>query len=352
MNKIFLGIGLVVTFTSIIFILIFLKKINTASFRFFEFSDASLSKQHLFKLAIFGPFFLAIIFCFPLWIDSRITINFSSGGYEKFLSLFKLPLGIWSLSIPLVAIVAHIHRTIQTASQIEATKKKNLIDGFFSHHKFFTEAVSKLPSHSINYNDLLYTKKIESPFSLYHTIFPTSSLVLGFNPEGLDKYVNILTTILQNLSDRIKNIHKKQDNHHERLVLLSDISEQIKTIDSLLHIPTLRKEENYLYMGEINDSLYSICIPHPNESTLKEDLEATLDLLKRVLELSNIELTIEDPLYFYAYSKHNRNFYFEDFFSEMAKMKRPTGVGIATEYKKGSETYTLYRQYLSSIGKY
>lgn len=105
-------------------------------------------------------------------------------------------------------------------------------------------------------------------------------------------------------------------------------------------------------MGEINDSLYSICIPHPNESTLKEDLEATLDLLKRVLELSNIELTIEDPLYFYAYSKHNRNFYFEDFFSEMAKMKRPTGVGIATEYKKGSETYTLYRQYLSSIGKY
>lgn len=131
MNNIFIVIGLTVALTSMILILICLKRFNTLFFRFFEFSDASLSKQHLFKLAILGPFFLAIIFCFPLWIDCSITINFSSGGYEKFLSLFKLPLGIWSLSIPLVAIVAHIHRTIQTASQIEATKKKNLIDGFF-----------------------------------------------------------------------------------------------------------------------------------------------------------------------------------------------------------------------------
>lgn len=338
----------IILITLSVIIVIFLKSTNRIIFSLFEFTDESLSKQSLFKLSLAGPFFLALLLCFPLWFNPDITLNPSAGGYENFLKLFKLPIGIWSLSIPLVAIVAHIHRTIQTASQIETTKKKNLSDSFFAHHKFITEAVVKLPSYEIDYSDVKYSKKIESPFSLYRTIFPTSSFELGFSPKGLKEYIYELEITLNNLSARIEEFRKHKTNTHEKIILLSDIAEGIKSIDGKLHIPTFRKEINYLYMVSTDNIIYTICISQPSEKTLKNDLKATLDTLRKLLELMNLQIDINDSLYFYAYSESKTQYLFEDIFMQMITYKMFPGVGIHTDYKKESEVYTRYLGYIAA----
>lgn len=88
-----------------------------------------LSKQWPFWISIFSPLIISILLSIPLWIDT--TLDISANGYNKFLSIYRLPIGVLSLSIPLVAIVAHIHRTIQTAEQLNAARKKNIADSFF-----------------------------------------------------------------------------------------------------------------------------------------------------------------------------------------------------------------------------
>ena len=75
-------------------------------------SDESLSKQPLFWLVLLGPLALALLLCLPLWFNADVRLRFTPAGYDDFLNTFKLPIGVWSLSIPLVAIVAHMHRTL------------------------------------------------------------------------------------------------------------------------------------------------------------------------------------------------------------------------------------------------
>lgn len=91
-------------------------------FKFLQLNERKLSEQWMFWLSISIPLALSITLSIPLWLQTKI--NISPEGYDNFLRIFKLPIGVLSLSIPLVAIVAHIHRTIQTAEQIQTTRRK------------------------------------------------------------------------------------------------------------------------------------------------------------------------------------------------------------------------------------
>lgn len=92
--------------------------------KFLEFSDGSLTQQWPFRLALGIPVFCALILCFPLWFNPSITFNLTPEGYSNFLELFKFPIGVLSLSIPLVAIVAHIQEQYKPLVRSKRQKEK------------------------------------------------------------------------------------------------------------------------------------------------------------------------------------------------------------------------------------
>lgn len=93
-------------------------------FSWFKLDHRPLSSQRLFKLVIGLPVVLFFFFGIFSWVGSNF--RFDSTGFNNFISISKLPLGLLAMAIPLVAVVSSIHRSIQTSEQIKhAEEKKN-----------------------------------------------------------------------------------------------------------------------------------------------------------------------------------------------------------------------------------
>lgn len=146
------------------------RKKSSSRLKYFEMDEKPLTSQTLFWLAISMPFFSFCYFGAFSWYGKPILFN--ADGFERFIKISTLPLGLLSLSIPLTAVINNIHRTIQTNKQIEETTKKNISDLYYSHKKFFFESMK----------DIVYIdKSIEVKLSRYTGYKELNSVVLITN---------------------------------------------------------------------------------------------------------------------------------------------------------------------------
>lgn len=83
----------------------------------------SLGHQPLFWIAMVLPVALFLIFGYLSWIGS--SPQWDSKGFSHFIEISKLPLGLLTLAIPFTALVTSMHRSIQTAKQIEHGESKS-----------------------------------------------------------------------------------------------------------------------------------------------------------------------------------------------------------------------------------
>lgn len=86
----------------------------------------SLTKQPLFWAAICWPCGISLGLGSHVWIGR--AKDFSVEGYATFIEISKLPLGVLAVAIPLTAVIAAMHRSIQTAKQIESAEHKSQDD--------------------------------------------------------------------------------------------------------------------------------------------------------------------------------------------------------------------------------
>jgi hypothetical protein len=83
-----------------------------------------------------------------------LQFDFSEVGLSNFLVYFALPLGIAGLSIPLGAICASQHRTLQTAKQIDAQEEQNKLSNYYKHIEEFHKYIKECESESTRNIDL------------------------------------------------------------------------------------------------------------------------------------------------------------------------------------------------------
>lgn len=81
-----------------------------------------LSSQWLFWLAIGLPVFFFLFFGCIAWKNSSLQLDHE--GFNYFISISRLPLGILATAIPLVAVTSSLHKSIQTAEQIKHSEEK------------------------------------------------------------------------------------------------------------------------------------------------------------------------------------------------------------------------------------
>lgn len=179
----------------------------------FNMDAAPLTKQYLFKQAVRIPCLLALFFGILSWIGH--VPKFDNDGFNNFILISKLPIGILSLTIPFVAVVNNIHRTIQTNTQIEVAQSKNISDSYYSHFKYITDYLTNLPKRTLDIkvsynNEINYEYGITYPVHLYNYLFKENSPTKGISSS--DKaYFNKLTDTFLDLSLECEKITSEQE---------------------------------------------------------------------------------------------------------------------------------------------
>ncbi|HAT3809347.1 TPA: hypothetical protein I8608_002206 [Morganella morganii] len=217
----------------------------------------SLHSQYLFQVVILLPLILSLYLM--VWIGSEYPFRLDSIGFNFFLNIQKLPLGILALSPILGAFIVYAHRSLQTEKQIktaenqlEEAQRKNKVDIYYATRKFIYDQLSSVKT----INDEVIT----NPTSLYLKAYKQ-------NGDFTDKKINTIY-------DELNEILNSQ-------VLTNN---QIKEMNS----------------WDIFNILNGDSIGITKESDLKSyviSLDITLSSIKKTLSIDNLNATL-------LYEKH------------------------------------------------
>lgn len=125
-----------------------------------------LHDTRMFRAAIYGPVLLSLLLAIIGQMNSGLEPNLSFQGFNTFLINFKLPIGFAGLAIPLGALVASHHRSIQAASQIESQQNQNTFSNYVKHKEYFEKFLDEQGLLTGNNSFEAKDKKI------YHVLFP------------------------------------------------------------------------------------------------------------------------------------------------------------------------------------
>ncbi|MGC9401350.1 hypothetical protein ACP43V_02790 [Vibrio genomosp. F10 str. 9ZC157] len=96
-------------------------------------------------------------------VHSDLESDFSYSGFNYFISVFKFPLAIAALIIPIVALLAANHRSEQTKEQIRVTNSQNVFSNYYKHIEEFTK-----------YLEVRVEKSVDLRFA-HNNLYPNAS---------------------------------------------------------------------------------------------------------------------------------------------------------------------------------
>lgn len=199
-------------------------KIARKAYRYIKLDHNPLTHQIPFWLAIIIPLVAFLFLGTFAWIDS--SPRFDHIGFNNFLERSKLPIAILALSIPLTVLVTAIHRSIQTAKQIDETETKNKADLYYLHKKFFLEQTKEIET-------------FEYPHKLYAIIY-SASTSHNNDLRISDYFENLISTTIEkinkelttnsNIFDKIRSFHTINAEFYKSLSIINQDKEDPKVL--------------------------------------------------------------------------------------------------------------------------
>lgn len=279
------------------------------TFGWFELSHKNLFNQPLFWISIFTPLYLFL--SIGLWSWQGHSINFTSNGFNNFLTISKLPLLFLASSVPLTSIVNNIHRTIQTEKQITETEKKNISDSYFTHFKYTTELFDSIQSPNIDWMfDIKQgfgvqrgsfestTLNIKSPIRLYKKIFHHSNAFDGGNYNVNNEYIERIKQHWANINSQLeilfasKNTYEYSDKINDKVNAIKSINDDYITICDLLFIKGYNAGKSFNFEEQYGH--FEMILTFANESNFYQCLNALDSMTTAIFETISVATTGED----------------------------------------------------------
>lgn len=245
-------------------------------FKTYKIDAKPLTQQTLFWLAIVIPIVSFIYFGLFAWWGK--TPVFSAHGFERFIKISTLPLGLLSLAIPFTAVINNIHRTVQTNEQIKQAESKNKSDFYFSHRKNTIDIFSSLIKEKINFKfhnidaTHITTKLTQSNDSI---LFENNTLKKKINHIEIDLSIQNTARLYYKFYRKTNHYNYDYDGD-----FLNEITKILLRIDLLLKKTEYKTKSNFIYISDDNDLI------HYAEDIIS--LESELDLLFSQLTLPPI----------------------------------------------------------------
>jgi len=81
---------------------------------------------------------IASIVSFVIYSNEALIYQPDAAGFATLVKVFQVPLGILALTIPVIALLASNHRSVQTREQIVVAAKESLFTNYYKHAEEFT----------------------------------------------------------------------------------------------------------------------------------------------------------------------------------------------------------------------
>ncbi|MDZ4337591.1 MAG: hypothetical protein U1A62_28345 [Pseudomonas sp.] len=168
----------------------------------------SFIRLPIFKSTITISITLATVACAIIITNSELTPNFSFEGFNQALTVFKLPLGILAVTIPIIALLAANHKSEQTREQMRLASENNNFSNYFKHFSEFQSYIEK----NTNDKDILKVKNLRN---MHIRIFPQSKIgIFDSSPKAkiqINEFIEKYLTLLQTLSERQDQVKSIKD---------------------------------------------------------------------------------------------------------------------------------------------
>lgn len=112
------------------------------SSNFFDPHKSFLS-LNIVRVTAFALLSFSVSIAITIACNSNLTFNWSYDGFNLFFMVFKFPLSIAALIIPVIALLAANHRSEQTKEQIHVTNEQNVFSNYYKHIDEFTKYLSQ-----------------------------------------------------------------------------------------------------------------------------------------------------------------------------------------------------------------
>lgn len=223
--------------------------------RWFEFCP----NRSFFELKILWAtiLFVLLIAAVPLiliTVGSNLEWNFSYEGFNQAITIFKVPLGITALLIPLVAILAANHRSVQNKEAMRLAQAQNTFANYYKHREEFikhcsaiekTYESSKIKIRSIGIHEKLFSNAKSGDFNADSTFIAS--------------HKEIIETIINRIREHREAFRKTQKNeqqgnltqeNNQTAICLKINAEKLKKYiqinDTEIPIIAYKKEKNIL----------------------------------------------------------------------------------------------------------
>ncbi|ELV8587877.1 hypothetical protein ACWOVX_000954 [Vibrio vulnificus] len=131
--------------------------------RYFDPNESFLSLKVLWVVVAIHVFFAVLAFV-TICVNTPLQWNLSANGFNSFISIFRFPLSILALIIPVVALLAANHRSEQTKEQIRVSNYQNVFQNYYKHLDEF-----------IKYSDAQNHELVCSPRHIHRLLFPDAA---------------------------------------------------------------------------------------------------------------------------------------------------------------------------------
>lgn len=120
-----------------------------------------------FKASLLFPICSYLALSGLIWLnDGQLWAwQLDSEGFRNYLELYRLPLGVLAMAVPLVAVVSSNHRSTQAAANLQAQQRQNAFSNYYSHLQEFTAFYLSSPQIE---NAILRLKPEYEPFDPRH----------------------------------------------------------------------------------------------------------------------------------------------------------------------------------------
>jgi len=171
--------------------------------------DTHLIKTAVFWLLILPPLIGGVSLAVSAGVYDLVYWQFTPESYNLIIKDFKMPLGVMGLSIPLAALSAAIHRSVQTSRQINEQYSQNIFSNHLQHRNYFFKFIEDF--------EPFKGMKISVP-KLYEVLFPRA--VDGDLEPNKVALNNFLSEILH--MNKIVNSKLNQYAHENKIIIESE----------------------------------------------------------------------------------------------------------------------------------
>lgn len=151
-------------------------------------SNPTLHETPLFRWSIRIPVYASIVLFGLVCTDNQVPMSFQSEDIATAFQIFKLPLLTLGLIVPLTALSAAMHRSEQTARQINTQNEQNNFSNHFKHLEEFKKAFFEQKPQPTHWGGVESLHRCIYPNTLSGDLAPLSSSEC--NRETVQSFLN------------------------------------------------------------------------------------------------------------------------------------------------------------------